>query len=329
MIAANNGWVVALDNLSYLATSLSDLLCRMSTGGSLALRTLYENDEETIFCSMRPVNLTGIEELASRSDLLDRCLILQLPRIPDQCRQTEVEFWNAFNSAKCRIFGSILDAVAMSIRRFATTKLEQLPRMADFAVRAVAAEPALGLRTGEFMSAYSENRHGANETALEASPVSRYIRELDDWEGTPGELLAELEERASETDKRLKAWPKSARALSGIIKRLAPNLLAVGVDVEHGHRGRGNAKRRIIAVRKLTKFSDPSDPSDPTGTFAEDNAADGAANYLNGVTNDADGADVGSQSANDRHPDAPTNGDGGADGDDQKRQFSSRTRVRL
>ena len=39
MIAANNGWVVALDNISYLPPWLSDALCRLSTGGGFATRT--------------------------------------------------------------------------------------------------------------------------------------------------------------------------------------------------------------------------------------------------------------------------------------------------
>jgi hypothetical protein len=47
VIAANNSWVVALDNLSGLAPWLSDALCRLSTGGGFGTRTLYENDEET------------------------------------------------------------------------------------------------------------------------------------------------------------------------------------------------------------------------------------------------------------------------------------------
>jgi hypothetical protein len=65
MIAANNGWTIALDNVSHLWGWLSDALCRLSTGGGFATRTLYGNDEETIFDAQRPVILTGIEEVAS------------------------------------------------------------------------------------------------------------------------------------------------------------------------------------------------------------------------------------------------------------------------
>ena len=72
MIAANNGLVVALDNLSHIPAWLSAGLCRLSTGGGFSTRTLYENDEETVFDAMRPVVVNGIEEVATRSDPLTR-----------------------------------------------------------------------------------------------------------------------------------------------------------------------------------------------------------------------------------------------------------------
>ena len=39
-IAANNGHLLAFDNLSVLPTWLSDALCRLASGGSFALRRL-------------------------------------------------------------------------------------------------------------------------------------------------------------------------------------------------------------------------------------------------------------------------------------------------
>src|SRR5262249_30864138 len=84
MIAATNGRLVAFDNLSHLPPWLSDALCRLATGGGFATRELYTNDEETIFDAMRPVVLTGIEELATRADLLHRCPAFRLPPLSPQ-----------------------------------------------------------------------------------------------------------------------------------------------------------------------------------------------------------------------------------------------------
>jgi len=72
MIAANNGHLLAFDNLSGLPPWLSDALCRIASGGSFAVRRLYTDDEEVLFQAARPTILNGIEDVISRADLADR-----------------------------------------------------------------------------------------------------------------------------------------------------------------------------------------------------------------------------------------------------------------
>ena len=69
MIAANNGYLLAFDNLSGLPHWLSDALCRLATGGSFAVRQLYTDDEEVLFEAVPPMLLNGIEDVISRPDL--------------------------------------------------------------------------------------------------------------------------------------------------------------------------------------------------------------------------------------------------------------------
>ena len=57
-----------------------------------------------------PCVLTGIEELATRADLLDRSLVLHQPNLKNHL--TEKVFWAAFETARPRILGALLDAVA-------------------------------------------------------------------------------------------------------------------------------------------------------------------------------------------------------------------------
>ena len=63
MIAANNGYLLAFDNLSGLPVWLSDALCRLATGGSFAVLQLYTDDEEILFEAARPILLNSIEEV--------------------------------------------------------------------------------------------------------------------------------------------------------------------------------------------------------------------------------------------------------------------------
>src|SRR5262249_30177683 len=74
VIAATNGWLIALDNLSHLPDWLSDGLCCLATGSGFATRELYTDADEAIFAARRPVVLNGIEEVATRGDLLDRAI---------------------------------------------------------------------------------------------------------------------------------------------------------------------------------------------------------------------------------------------------------------
>jgi hypothetical protein len=99
--------------------------------------------EETLFDACRPIVVNGIGVLGTRSDLLDRTIEHELPRIPDERRQDEAQFWAAFDREQPAILGALLDAVAGAIGRLDAVQLERAPRMVDVARLVVAAEPAL------------------------------------------------------------------------------------------------------------------------------------------------------------------------------------------
>ncbi len=130
IIAAVNGWVIALDNLSNLPPWLSDGICRLATGGGFATRELYSDSEEVLFDAQRPVILNGIEELAVRGDLLDRSIVLYLPEMSDTKRRDEKSLWEGFHIVHPRVLGGMLNAVSAGLRNLPTTKVSPLPRMA-------------------------------------------------------------------------------------------------------------------------------------------------------------------------------------------------------
>jgi hypothetical protein len=261
MIAASNGWCIAFDNLSDIEAWLSDCLCRLATGGGFSTRELYSDGDEVIFVAQRPVMLNGIDAVISRADLLDRALIIDLPRIGDDKRRQRREFWSEFEAQRPALLGALLDVLAGAIKQKNVVFLRTLPRMADFAVWAVAAEPGLGLPDGAFMKAYSGNRDAAHDLALEASPIASAIRTLaarEAWKGTAAELLEELSRVADEAAKRAKSWPSTARTLGSSLRRVAPSLRAVGVIVEFSDEPELGARRRQIAVRKGRESSVPT-----------------------------------------------------------------------
>jgi hypothetical protein len=262
MIAATNGWCLAFDNLSHLRDYLSDALCRISTGGGFAVRELYSDQDETILDVQRPVMLNGIEELATRSDLLDRSIVNYLPTIPPERRRPEKDFWREFERARPAILGAILSAVSMALRNEDTVTLDAHPRMADFAEWIVAAEPALPWESGAFLKAYAGNQQDANDLTLEASPVAQALREFmekhnERWTGTATHLLNELEAITDEKTRKQKSWPASGRTLSNNLRRLAPNLRAVGIEMTFSRSDR----QRLIQIENVGKSSSSSSSS--------------------------------------------------------------------
>jgi primase/DNA polymerase family protein len=259
-IAAKNSWTIVLDNLSSVPTWLSDGLCRLSTGGGSAYRMLYENDEEAIFDAQRPIILTGIEEVATRGDLVDRAILLTLPTIPDAKRRPESAFWKDFERARPGILGALLDAISGALLREPQTLLATLPRMADFAVWVTAAERTLGWESGRFLKTYMANRAGANFLALESSPVAErliaFMEQRASWDDTPTRLYEALSPTASAPgagETLPHGWPKSARVLSSALMRLAPNLRRVGVAVTHYRDSNAKRTRKIRIAKEATQ----------------------------------------------------------------------------
>jgi hypothetical protein len=187
--------------------------------------------------------------------------------IPSGRRRNEKELWAAFEKARPALLGALLGGLVSALATVDTIQLERLPRMADFALWVSAAEPGLGWEPGSFIASYASNRDQAHELAVDTSPAGQALVELADigFHGTAADLLARLNERVDETRSRQRGWPASARAVSGIVRRLAPNLRELGYDVAFS-REPGTARRRIIELQRSAATTVPTDPTAQNGT---------------------------------------------------------------
>jgi hypothetical protein len=273
MIAATSGWMVAFDNVSGLSPAQSDSFCTLATGGGFGTRALYTDDEEKLFDAQRPILLNGIDDLATRPDLLDRSILLTLDAIPRGKRKAEARFWKDFDKAAPRIFGALLTAMSGALKRLPSVQLLDAPRMADFAAWGVAVAPELGWSSGDFIRAFAGNRESAVDVALESSPVAvaimRLVQDQREYAGTCADLLRELEQRADAANEHLpRDWPRSPRGLSGALRRLGPALRATGVRVEFDKEPTGERRRRLRIVKDGRQPSPPSPPSPPPAVGA-------------------------------------------------------------
>jgi hypothetical protein len=224
---------------------MSDALCRFASGGSFTVRQLYTDRDEVLFQAARPIILNGIEDVITRPDLADRSIFLPLPHLAEERRRTEKEIWRDFETAQPRILGALLDAASYGLRALPEVRLEQLPRMADFALWATACEPVFN-RAGGFLHAYKANRRSAIEEVVEADPVASRVRaimaERTEWSGSASELLRVAASHSSDDASRInEGWPRSSRALAGRLTRADASPRAGNRNYLRSRRTRGHA----------------------------------------------------------------------------------------
>jgi len=263
-IMAFNNWMMVFDNLSFVPDWLSDALCRLATGGTNAKRKNYSDREEILVSYCGPALINGVVDLARRPDLLDRCLLIELPVLSK--RVAKSEFWKAFDKQAGWILGGLLDAIVYALAHPAEPS-EELPRMAEFAIWIMAAEPSLSTQwneyasptnewterweKGDFLKAYEENIAKATASALEQSPIVRHLIVLVNERGgriemSATELFKKLNERATnerEFTRKEAGWPQSAGVLGTVLQRLAPVFRQISFSVERKRESGGNRDR--------------------------------------------------------------------------------------
>jgi hypothetical protein len=237
IIAARNSHILGFDNLSYIPDWLSDALCAIATGAGFRTRALTTDSTEMIFSSANPIVLNSIVDIVRRGDLMDRGITIKLDPIPDAKRRTEADMDAAFRAAQPEILGGLASALVYALR--APIKLSRLPRMADFATTVESAAPALGWVTNAFLRAYDENRANAAATMVDGDVVIDALNKLRDlqqlqagvraWSGSSRELFDGLTTLTSDD---AHGFPKTPQALIGYLRRLAPSLRALNVEVQ-------------------------------------------------------------------------------------------------
>lgn len=253
VIAASNSLILAYDNLSRIDDWLSDALCSLSTGGGFGTRALFSDGDEVLFRAARPIILNGIGDVVARPDLLDRALVVTLDPIPADRRRSEVELDAEFRQAHPAILAALLDAVVLALRHETTTRISELPRMADFATWIVAAETegegVLGWPPGTFLPAYRANQQDAVESVLDGDVVADAIQALPFLDGVWSGQLKELLDQIPAHEHK----PKSPRGLRAALTRKAPALRGMGVTIAYT---RGHVKK--VEIRRAIAHEEPS-----------------------------------------------------------------------
>ena len=233
----SKNYVPCFDNIDTISNQVSDLLCIAVTGGGHTKRKLYTDDEEQVMFFQRFIVLNGINVVATRPDLLDRCILLELERIPPNERKEEKVLREEFEKDKPIILGAIFETLSKAMSIYDQVELNNLGRMADFTRWGYAIAEVLGIGGDKFLEAYLNNQNNANIEALESHPVGfamyKFMEDKTVWSGSPTKLLSELEIVAGfeKIDTTNINWAKT------------PN---VGIEFE-----RSKAKNREIKITRM------------------------------------------------------------------------------
>jgi len=250
-MAAAGSWAVCIDNVSVIPGWWSDALCKAVTGDGWVRRKLYSDSELSVLEYRRVIVLTSIDVGAMRGDLGDRLLLVDLERIDDSNRLTEAELKARYRDAKPRIFGALLDVLAGVLAKLPALEVPALPRMADFA-RVLAALDSLGVVDGSALKTYLNQRGRIAGEVVDADAVAvaiaRMVESCGLWSGTAGELLTTL----GPPQPVPKDWPGSPRAMAGRLRRIAPALRAVGIELDYD-RAQTRDRSRIYTIRQVVQ----------------------------------------------------------------------------
>ena len=242
------------DNVSYISEETSDTFCKAITGSGFSKRVLYTDDDDIIYNFMRCIGINGISDVATRSDLLERSLPVELNRIDESRRKQESDLYKSFEKDLPSILGGIFDVLVKALRIYPTVHLDKLPRMADFTVWGCAIAEALGYTQREFVDAYTSNIKDQTKIALNDNPVAiaviLFMKDKDEWRGTATDLLTKLNNEDIFSERYGSGFPRGANSLTRKLNELRVNLRTIGIIYESKNSG----DIRTITLKKVEKL---------------------------------------------------------------------------
>ncbi|WP_326583336.1 ATP-binding protein [Streptomyces sp. NBC_00481] len=262
---AFNSWALCLDNISIIPDWLSDALCRAVTGDGIVDRALYTDDDVVVLEFRRVLAMTTIDAGALAGDLAERLLTIELHTIPDRSRREEAEMDAAYADAHAGILASLFDLLADVLRVLPDVQLTERPRMADFARVLAAVDKVKGWDT---LESYKATARDAVADVLDGEPFAQAVVALVDRAGVDGVTLtaSELLERVAAPDKLPRKWPKDPTRAGGQLKRLAPALRTIGIEVDDSKRGPKPKRQKLYHLTASTERRyETASPASPQG----------------------------------------------------------------
>jgi hypothetical protein len=253
--------VAYYDNISLIPYWISDEFCRAVSGSGSSIRKLYTDDDDIIRFFKRAVGFNGINLAATKPDLLDRVLIIQLERIDESKWLDPQDILKEFEALKPELLGYIFDILVKVLKwkNEGGLILDKLSRMAEFVQYGEMISRCMGHKENEFIDAYRQNRKRQDEEVIESSALAIVVIKLLESGNidriTPTTLLTKLEEVAIGLNINIirdKSFPRNATWLGRRLNEIKINLREYGLEIEWSE---DNQQRRVISIRKIASIA--------------------------------------------------------------------------
>lgn len=235
MIIVSSSMIIVIDNVSYINAEMSDNLCGIATGTGVAKRQLYTDSDLVIIDVCRPIILNGIVSIATRPDLLDRSIIVNLNPMSPEKRKPERQLRHEFEEILPEVLGALYTIVSGALKHWGTIEPPKNLRMADCAEWIMAAEQAMGIEECKLINAIFEFQTENLVDRIEDNvlfTILKKICESEDWVGTVGKLYTLIN---NEDNRRLYSTydlPGSPAQLSKDFTRLSPAFEKAGIQIK-------------------------------------------------------------------------------------------------
>ena len=225
----NASLVSAFDNVSQSdLRNLHDLFCQSVTGGMEPKRMLYKDTDLVTTDIKSIVLLNGTELVISRSDLMERTILLPTKKLKAENIRNENEMESAFRAELPRILGACLKLVAKASNDTVPITTGHKTRIASFYDTAILVGRAMGFEDEYTDGLLMMNGKRGNQETLKNDVIVEclliLIGEEREYKCSMTNLLSKLKEIGKLYNIPLSEFPALSNKLRSRLDRIQSNL---------------------------------------------------------------------------------------------------------
>ena len=246
---ALRNWIVAFESVRRLSPRVADFINSLAGGVTAHVRQPHDPHDPAAIFLQRPIimNLQPAkpseskdkDPLAAHGDSLPaRTLRANLAPLSKEQRLGTDQLSDEFKELQPELLALLCTAVSVALKNLADVNPAYLPPLADAALWAIAAAPALGLTEEEILDAF-EMEPDPDEPPNLAQQVEDFMQDKEAWTGTATDLLNALPGGIG---------PKTPKLLSDQLRRSIDELAALGLTIDF----KRTKCERTITITRLT-----------------------------------------------------------------------------